>query len=337
MQETIGGTEGTRRRLTPYLATWILLAVLAGSYIAVAALRPEILTSAGYEKPLLSPLQTNDGQRATTASKDDPLQMQRDILALKQKLAQARDEARLRAAEEEKYKARVAELETGSTTSAAAATDGASEQASSNPSTTATAETSSAPTGLPTKVLNGDGAPEKAITKSDSKPTDSAKKDPASAQNTTTIAKAPAPKPEPTPPVAPKKAEPKPTVKTASKPKAAPAKKAKIETASVDRKAAVIDFGPAVVTTATKPIGVRIATGPSVDSLRLSWSALADRHGPSLTKLTPRYMTGIGATGLTYDLVAGPMSTEAEAQSLCQRLASSGVRCSIGEYTGNAL
>ena len=124
--------------------------------------------------------------------------------------------------------------------------------------------------------------------------------------------------------------------KPAAKPQVKPA--AKIKTSSIKRtKTKPIDFGPAVITHATRPIGVRIATGPSVDSLRLSWSALADRHGPALKKLEPRYVTGIDATGLTYDLVAGPIATAKEAKEVCNRLRTNGVRCTIGEFTGNAL
>lgn len=124
------------------------------------------------------------------------------------------------------------------------------------------------------------------------------------------------------------------------KPKPKPKSKtpAKIKTGSIGKAATKpISFGPAVVTRTTRPIGVRVATGPSIDSLRLSWIALADRHGDTLNNLQPRYVTGIDATGLTYDLIAGPFNTANEASQVCARLHASGARCALGEYNGNAL
>lgn len=117
-----------------------------------------------------------------------------------------------------------------------------------------------------------------------------------------------------------------------------PASKPPIKTGSVGKAASQpITFGPAVVTRATRPIGVRIATGPSVDSLRLSWNAISDRYGPAIARLQPRYVTGIGAGGLTYDLIAGPFNTQSEASDVCARLHANGARCALGEFTGNAL
>lgn len=156
---------------------------------------------------------------------------------------------------------------------------------------------------------------------------------------TPAVAKAPLPEiknatPEKVAAKAPPKAAPKPApAKVAAKPKKPP-----LKTGSVGKAAtAPISFGPAVVKRATRPIGVRIASGPSVDSLRLSWAALTDRHGQPLKQLQPRYVTGIGATGLTYDLIAGPFETSDEASQVCARLHANGARCALGEFTGNAL
>lgn len=353
MQDRYGANGTNRSIFTPYLAAWILMAIVASSYIAVAAVRPDLLTTSLAPAPAIAPAESNEGQRATTAAagEHDPLQMQREMLALKQRLAQAEAEARIRKIEEQKARERLAALEqtgsadaTDATTRAETATEpagenkaeaaGASSSANSEPGIqTATVLNAPSPQSAtaketnPAKAGTDTGAAEKAakdIAKVKTAEDGSATKQ--KAANTTTLAKNSLSEIEDEP------AKPKPSTVPV------PAKRPKLETASVERKPApAIDFGPAVVTSAARPIGVRIATGPSVDSLRLSWSALSDRHGSSLRSLKPRYMTGIGATGLTYDLVAGPLATEQEANLLCQRLAASGVRCTIGEYTGNAL
>jgi hypothetical protein len=131
--------------------------------------------------------------------------------------------------------------------------------------------------------------------------------------------------------------------------KAAAAKKAEasLETGSVA--GPPVSFGPAIVTPATKVVvktptaipsktfGVQIASGPSVDSLRLSWTLLAERHGDSLRSLQPRYTVGSDGTGATYDLVVGPLNSAADATRLCQELSVQATPCSIGIYSGDVL
>ena len=85
------------------------------------------------------------------------------------------------------------------------------------------------------------------------------------------------------------------------------------------------------------PVGIYIGSGPSVDSLRLSWSLLSDRNAESLKALEPRYTTGIDANGLNYGLVAGPLRSVADAQKLCKDLAAKAVTCRVGDFTGEAL
>lgn len=122
-----------------------------------------------------------------------------------------------------------------------------------------------------------------------------------------------------------------------------PAKKA-LETGSVATAAAAsaaeaapIVFGPAVVKPAAKPVGIQIATGPSVNSLRLSWSLLSDRHADTLKKLEARVVIGEGLEGDTFDLVAGPIKTSAEAKKVCAALEAQSVPCKIGDFKGEAL
>jgi TolA-binding protein len=111
-----------------------------------------------------------------------------------------------------------------------------------------------------------------------------------------------------------------------------------LETGSV-RKAAPSAAKPAPASAggSNKPVGLHIATGPSVDSLRLSWALLSDRHGDSLGALEPRYVAGTDASGPTYDLVVGPISSAAEAKRMCKELGEKGTSCRVGDYTGDAL
>lgn len=142
--------------------------------------------------------------------------------------------------------------------------------------------------------------------------------------------------------------------KVAAKNAAPAAKKPDLETGSVAQPAAgAITFGPPTVTTtiavppsnnptpvappATNLVGVQIATGPSVDSLRLSWTLLNERHGESFRSLQPRYVTDTSGPEQTYDLVLGPIASADEARRLCQELAMKATPCQVSRYTGDAL
>lgn len=85
---------------------------------------------------------------------------------------------------------------------------------------------------------------------------------------------------------------------------------------------------------ADAPKGVVVASGPSVDALRLSWSVLSDRHKATFGKMEPRVVT---TDGSTYQLVAGPLPSEAEAAKVCTGLKARGIACRPGEFRGDAL
>lgn len=129
--------------------------------------------------------------------------------------------------------------------------------------------------------------------------------------------------------------------------KAAKKKSAELETGSVASPAAgAITFGPPTVTptpTAAAPVetgrlvGIQIATGPSVDSLRLSWTLLNERHGDTLRALEPRYTTDATGPDQSYDLVVGPLANADEARRLCHELALKATPCSVSRFTGDAL
>jgi hypothetical protein len=110
----------------------------------------------------------------------------------------------------------------------------------------------------------------------------------------------------------------------APKPTAVPA----IETGSIEKKAAAPPK-PA-------PVGVLLATGPSLDALRLSWTILNDRHSTTVKSLQPRYVVSGKADERTYGLVAGPLETVAAAKAVCKTMTDNGMPCEVSQYRGNA-
>jgi len=139
----------------------------------------------------------------------------------------------------------------------------------------------------------------------------------ATAQATDKVAAAPA---------APKKAA---AVQPAAKPAATPAAAKPTETGSIEPPKAAAPAKPA-------PVGVLLATGPSLDSLRLSWQILNDRHGASMKTLQPRYVVSGKPDERTYGLVAGPLETVADAKSVCKTMTDNGIACEVSQYRGNA-
>jgi hypothetical protein len=148
----------------------------------------------------------------------------------------------------------------------------------------------------------------------------------AATQASEKVAAAPAPK---KPVVA--KAEVAPKAETAPKVAAAPAPKqaGAIETGSIEQQKAAAPAKPA-------PVGVLLATGPSVDALRLSWSIINDRHSAAVKDLHPRYVVSGKPDERTYGLVAGPLETVADAKAMCKTMTENGIACEVSQYRGNA-
>lgn len=115
------------------------------------------------------------------------------------------------------------------------------------------------------------------------------------------------------------------TPATAAAPKSATA----IETGSIEHKKAAAPPKPA-------PVGVLLATGPSLDALRLSWTILNDRHAATVKSLQPRYVVSGKAEERTYGLVAGPLETVADAKAVCKTMTENGIACEVSQYRGNA-
>jgi SPOR domain len=102
--------------------------------------------------------------------------------------------------------------------------------------------------------------------------------------------------------------------------------------------AAATSFGPGLVKavpTPAGPSGLEIASGPSLDALRLNWSLLSDRHAPELRNLEARYLNA--GEGQPYRLVAGPVTTPDEAKRVCAQLQAKRVACRVTGFGGNAL
>ncbi len=83
-------------------------------------------------------------------------------------------------------------------------------------------------------------------------------------------------------------------------------------------------------------VGVLLATGPSVDSLRLSWTILNDRAADTVRSLHPRYVVSGKDGQRTFGLVAGPLETIADAKSVCKTMTERGMACEVSQFRGNA-
>ena len=84
------------------------------------------------------------------------------------------------------------------------------------------------------------------------------------------------------------------------------------------------------------PAGVLIATGPSLDAVRLSWQLLNETNKSVLRPLEPRYVENSAEGGL-FQLIAGPVGSREEAAKVCERLKARNARCTVTSYTGHPL
>ncbi len=87
--------------------------------------------------------------------------------------------------------------------------------------------------------------------------------------------------------------------------------------------------------TGRKQAGLLIASGPSVDAMRLSWNVITQNHGVALGPVEPRILPA--GDGSVFQLIAGPYATDADAAKACANLRSRGVTCRMTEFTGAAL
>lgn len=113
----------------------------------------------------------------------------------------------------------------------------------------------------------------------------------------------------------------------------------KIVTGSVGATTSVkkdsIDFGPAVVTPAKKPIGLRLGSGNSLEALKINWALLTENNRQQLSALEPRAIANSTPGNPKFDLVAGPVKSKAEAIAICKSLAAQAVPCKVGDFKGD--
>jgi hypothetical protein len=83
-----------------------------------------------------------------------------------------------------------------------------------------------------------------------------------------------------------------------------------------------------------RPYGIQIGNAPSLDTLRLVWSRLVERHRGLLTGSEPRF---VASDGNAYVLIAGPFTSEAEARRICADFAARRDPCRIRDFAGDGL
>ena len=84
------------------------------------------------------------------------------------------------------------------------------------------------------------------------------------------------------------------------------------------------------------PAGLLLASGPSLDAVRLSWQLLNEGNRSTLRRFEPRYVEAADGGGL-FQLIAGPAGTPEEASRVCERLKTKQVRCSVTTFKGQPL
>ncbi len=285
---------------TPYVVVWSMFGVLSLGLLGVIGLTPEWLEDLKPSWSVSDP-QSNQGQRAAARLAGDLNALKDSVGKIQLDLAKVKTDV-------------AAQTDSNRTVSAQVT---ALEQRLSNGSTIAKSETPAAPAPQPSarQVMAPPAAPAEPETVVTSQPPAAPEAQPAAAAART------------------------PKVINADAATAAPARA--LETGSLNTAAKApadaISFGPAVVKPAPQPMGIKISSGASADSLRLSWSLLAEKHGDTLKGLEARYVTGGDALNPNYDLVAGPLKSKAEAAKVCKSLTAKGVPCTVGAFNGEAL
>jgi TolA-binding protein len=107
-----------------------------------------------------------------------------------------------------------------------------------------------------------------------------------------------------------------------------------IETGSIAQPEIV--FGEAVVTRAEHLYAVQLDSAGSLDALRMRWGLLVERHGSTLATLQPRYVAP-RAQGGPYRLLAGPLTSAADAKGICGELRAQLPTCSTTDFGGEPL
>lgn len=303
-----------RRVVTPYVLLWVAAAGFAAAYLTLLGMRPDLFAKSGNAGPDIAKQVVETKRDMTRALADlDPLR--RTVGEMKLDVANLKVAAKDTRSRQDELTERVAALESTAPTGQKVARAGETD------ATAAAVPPPPAPTRNPKK------AAAKAKTTA-SVPASTGGKVQKAAAKTKTSATVP-----PLAGVKPKKAQ-------ARLINAAPKSASAIETGSISRAAKAKPKAPAKAKRAAvkrAPVGVILATGASVDSLRLNWSILTDRHADAVRNLHPRYTISGKAKNRTYSLVAGPVASTAQAKSLCKAIEQQGVACKVSTFRGNAL
>lgn len=281
------------------IATWAIFACLGASYLAAVSIKPAFLE--GY-----LPVADSGASEAVARNAADITQARDSIIQLQTNVDQAQKDIGQQAEATRSLSERVAALEQN----AGPAAHGPGHHAPAAERVGAAQPEPANDLDFPTDRMPGPAAapPQKAAAKQQPK-----------------VINAPLETGSLTEEAAPAAAKPAP-----AKPKAAAAPPAPKEKSAE----AVGSFSEPKV---TKPVGIKLATGGSVDNLRVSWGVLAERHGNELSALQPRYYNNVDGNGITYELVAGPFKNTAEAKKVCQSLKAQAVDCQVSTFGGNAL
>ena len=86
-----------------------------------------------------------------------------------------------------------------------------------------------------------------------------------------------------------------------------------------------------------KSYGVRLTSGRTVESLRLTWDLINEMNRPILKGLQTRFIEGSSEMGMPYRLIAGPMVSTGQAKSLCDKLHQQNINCDVTVFQGRKL
>ncbi len=86
-----------------------------------------------------------------------------------------------------------------------------------------------------------------------------------------------------------------------------------------------------------KTYGLKLTSGRSVASLRLTWDLLTEMNRPILGGLKTRYVRSASRSNMPYRLIAGPLRSDSKASQICKKLHKQNINCVVTVFTGRRL
>ncbi|MGE0053199.1 MAG: hypothetical protein AB7S74_03220 [Hyphomicrobium sp.] len=306
-----------RPLFTPKVVLWSMLGLVAAAYMGIMLVEPALIDDLSPTSAYITDPQSSQGQRAAARLVSDVSGLKESMAQVQLEIAKVKTEVATSAEQTKALSAQLVALQDRLAHSSGAALDTSEPQPDGNQGQRAvTAPKAVVPPETQASTGKQAGSPQQP--KLVNAPPESSLETGSVTQD----------------------AKPTKTAKSAPPAKEAPAKEAQAKSwksTVADVSSDPVDFGATEVKTAGAGIGVQISSGASLDSLRLSWSLLADRHRDSLNGLRPRYVARGDMSNPTYDLIAGPLKSTAEAQRLCKSLIAQNVPCTVANYIGAAL